>query len=111
MERPLVNNRYASPDYFRTMNITIRQGRAFEESDRARGVAVLSEKAANLLWPSEQNPVGRSFIGEDDKPRTLVGVEADVRATLQRDPPPTVYYPYWQRVPCSAYLVVRTSAD
>jgi predicted permease len=111
MERPLVNNRYASPSYFGVMNIPIRNGRAFEESDRGRGVAVLSEKAAKLLWPGDPNPVGKTFIGEDDKPRTLVGVVADVRASLQRDPPPTAYYPFWQRVPGSGYLVVRTSSD
>ena len=41
-----VDNRYASPGYFRAMNIAVREGRAFEESDRGRGVAVLSVKAA-----------------------------------------------------------------
>jgi putative ABC transport system permease protein len=111
LERPLVNNRYASPGYFRAMNIGIRQGRAFKESDRGRGVAVLSEKATKLLWPGEPNPVGRRFIGEDDKPQTLVGVVDDVRASLHSDPPPTAYYPYWQRVPGGVHLVVRTSAE
>ncbi len=106
-----VNNRYASPGYFRAMNIAIRNGRAFEEGDRRRGVAVLSEKAAKLLWPGEPNPVGRRFIGEDDEPKTLVGVVAEVRAVLHSDPPPTAYYPYWQRVPGGGALVVRTTAD
>jgi predicted permease len=105
-----VDNRYASPGYFHAMNIAVRQGRAFEESDRARGVAVLSEKAAKLLWPGEPNPVGRRFMGEDDKPKTLVGVVAEVRAVLHSDPPPTAYYPYWQRVPDGVALVVRTTA-
>ena len=93
------------------MNIAIRQGRAFEESDRGRGVAVLSEKAAKLLWPEEPNPVGRRFMGEDDKPKTLVGIVAEVRAALHSDPPPMAYYPYWQRVPDAVALVVRTTAD
>jgi putative ABC transport system permease protein len=106
-----VNNRYASPGYFRAMNIAIRNGRAFEESDRERGVAVLSEKAARLLWPGEADPLGRRFIGEDNKVKTLVGVAADVRASLDRDPPPMAYYPWWQRVPGGVALVVRTTAD
>ena len=93
------------------MNIAIRHGRGFDESDRGRGVAVLSEKAAQLLWPGDPNPVGRRFIGEDDKPKTLVGVVAEVRAVLHNDPPPTAYYPYWQRVPGDGALVVRTTAD
>jgi predicted permease len=106
-ERHSVNNRYTSPGYFPAMNIAIRHGRAFNESDRRQGVAVLSEKAAKLLWPGEANPVGRRFMGEDDKVKTLVGIVADVRATLQGDPPPTAYYPYWQRVPGGVSLVVR----
>jgi putative ABC transport system permease protein len=93
------------------MNIPLLRGRAFEESDRGQHVAVLSEKAANLLWPSEANPVGRIFMGEDDKPKTLVGVVAEVRAELQSDPPPMAYYPYWQRVPDGMSLVVRTTGD
>src|SRR5207249_3490410 len=93
--RHAVNNRFASPGYFRAMNIAIRNGRAFEKGDRGWGVAVLSEKAAKLLWPGEPNPVGRHFIfmGEDDKVKTLVGIVADVRGVLHRDPPPTAYYP------------------
>jgi putative ABC transport system permease protein len=110
-ERHPVNNRYASPGYFRALNIRMLSGRAFEESDRGRGVAVLSRKAAQLLWPGEPNPLGRRFIGEDDKIKTLVGILADVRASLHSDPPPTAYYPYWQRVPAGAALVVRTTAD
>jgi putative ABC transport system permease protein len=109
--RHTVDNRYASPGYFRAMNIAVRQGRAFEESDRQRHVAVLSEKAAQLLWPGDRNPVGRSFVGEDDKPKILVGVVAEVRAELHSDPPPMAYYPYWQRVPGGMDLVVRTTAD
>lgn len=106
-----VNNRYASPGYFRAMNIAILQGRVFEESDRGRHVAVLSAKAAKLLWPGDPNPVGRRFMGEDDKPKTLVGVVGEVRAMLHSEAPPTAYYPYWQRVPGGVALVVRTSAD
>ena len=30
---------------------------------------------------------------------------------LHSDPPPTAYYPYWQRVPGGVALVVRTTAD
>ena len=109
--RHTVDNRYASPGYFRAMNIAVLQGRAFDQSDRGRHVAVLSEKAAKLLWPGDPNPVGRHFMGEDDKPKTLVGVVGEVRADLHRDPPPMAYYPYWQRVPGNVVLVVRTSGD
>jgi predicted permease len=108
--RHSVDNRYASPGYFRAMNIAILRGRAFDESDRGRGVAVLSEKAARLLWPDDPNPVGRTFMGEDDAMKTLVGIVADVRAALHQTPPAHAYYPYWQRVPGDAVMVLRSSA-
>jgi predicted permease len=106
-----VNNRYASTGYFRAMNIAVRRGRPFDERDRGHGVAVLSERAAQLLWPGDPNPVGRSFVGEDDKVKLLVGIVADVRAALASDPPPTAYYPYWQRLPEGVTLVLRTTAN
>jgi predicted permease len=108
-QRHSVDNRYASPGYFRVMNIPFPYGRAFEEGDRGQGVAVLSQKAAQLLWPGDPNPVGRLFMGEDDKPKTLVGIVAEVRAVLDQNPPPTAYYPYWQRPPGTASFVVRTT--
>ncbi len=114
LERPLVNNRYASPGYFASMGIAIRQGRDFAEQDRqpagvSKGVAILSEKAAGLLWPGARNLVGRRFVGEDDAPKTVVAIVADVRASLHEAAPPTVYYPYWQRTPSSVSVVLRTA--
>jgi predicted permease len=109
-ERHAVDNRFSSPGYFQAMSINILHGRAFDESDRGRSVAVLSVKAAQLLWPGEVNPVGRQFMGEDDVVKTLVGVVADVRASLHDNPPPHAYYPYWQRVPGDVVMVVRTSS-
>ncbi len=88
-ERYPVDNRFASPGYFKAMNIAILRGRAFDNSDRSTSVAMLSEKAARLLWPGDANPVGRRFIGEDNAVKTLVGVVADVRASLHETPSPT----------------------
>jgi predicted permease len=106
-----VDNRYASPSYFRVMGIPIVHGRAFDERDRPQGVAVLSRKAAALLWPGDPNPVGRTFMGEDDKIKTVVGISAEIRAEIQEDPPPHAYYPYWQRVPGDGEIVIRTALD
>jgi predicted permease len=107
-ERHPVENRFASPAYFAAMKIPIIQGRAFDHSDRGRSVAMLSQRAARLLWPEDANPVGREFMGEDDKPKILVGVVGDVRANLHEDASPHAYYPYWQRVPGDVVMVVRT---
>jgi putative ABC transport system permease protein len=106
-----VDNRYASPGYFKAMNLAILHGRAFDESDRGRGVAVLSANAAKLLWPDDHNPVGRQFMGEDDAVKTVVGIVSEVRASLQDNPPPHAYYPHWQRVPGDVDVVVRTGTS
>jgi predicted lysophospholipase L1 biosynthesis ABC-type transport system permease subunit len=71
-------------------------------------VAILSEKAATLLWPRDPNPVGLMFLGEDGQPKRLVGIVSDVRAVLEDAAPATTYYPYWQRVMPAMTLVVRT---
>ena len=49
-----------SPDYFRTLSIPIRSGRAFTAEDRegSRKVVVVSETTARRLWPG-QDPIGR----------------------------------------------------
>ncbi len=99
MERPLADIRSVNPEYFRTLGIPLARGRIFEEADRDRKVALISERAARRLWPGE-NPQGRRFkIGDPDGPFVEVaGVVGDVRSTgLDRPPQMTVYVPYWQR--------------
>jgi predicted permease len=105
------NNRWASPGYFSAMNIQVKKGRMFDETDRGTEVAILSEKAASLLWPSDPNPIGLTLLGGDLRPKRLVGIVSDVRAVLEDTPPPTAYYPYWQRVLTTMTLVVRTNED
>jgi predicted permease len=107
-ERHSVENRFASSGYFAAMKIAIIEGRVFDDSDRGRSVAMLSQTAARLLWPEDANPVGRQFMGEDDKPKILVGIVGDVRANIHEDASPHAYYPYWQRVPGDVVMVVRT---
>jgi putative ABC transport system permease protein len=112
-QRHRVENRYASPGFFNAMGIPVAQGRAFDDSDRGRGVAVLSRKAVELLWPGDPDAVGRLFIGEDDKPKILVGIVADVRANLHDTSAAHAFYPYWQRPPGDVAMVIRSrsSAD
>jgi putative ABC transport system permease protein len=97
IERPLVDRRYVSPDYFRTMDIPLRQGRLFDESDRKQAVAILSEKIARRLWPGE-DPIGKRIREGDSTPGTqVVGVVGDIRSSaLEKDPSSAMYLPYWQ---------------
>jgi putative ABC transport system permease protein len=111
--------RLVSPDFFRTLGIPGRGGRLFTDTDRERGVAVVSTVAGERLWPGE-DPIGRQFhIGARTLPAIqVVGVVGDVHgASLDRVPSPTVYVPYWQSVvpagvnSMDLVLVARTTSD
>ena len=52
--------REVTPGYFQTFSIPIVRGRAFAESDRgARSAVILSESAAQILFPG-QDPIGHT---------------------------------------------------
>jgi predicted permease len=115
VERPLVDRRYVSPGYFKTMDIPLRQGRLFDESDGKQAVAILSEKITRRLWPGE-DPIGKRIREDDDTPATqVVGVVGDIRSSaLEKDPSSAMYLPYWQGdlLDLSGMaLMVRTDVD
>ena len=92
--------RAVGANYFRTLQIPMLQGRAFDEHDSADAlsVAVVSESLARKYWPGE-SPLGKRL-----KPAfkgsvwcTVVGVAGDVRHWgADQDIEPTAYYPYMQ---------------
>lgn len=112
-ERPIAPYRPASPHYFLAMGIPLRSGRAIEETDVPRKVAVVSESAARRLWPGE-DPIGKRFRRADteEAPFEVVGVVGDVRsAGLDREPEPIVYVPLWERAPSSVAIAIRATSD
>ena len=73
-----------SPDYFRTIGVPLRLGRAFTVADRnpANGVAIVSERMVSQYW-SGRNPIGTRI--SVDAGRTwmeVVGVVGNVRHRL-----------------------------
>jgi len=109
-ERPMVNVRFVSPEYFNILRIPFREGRPFEDSQRNRKVVIVSQGTARRLWP------GRSAVGRrmqhNETLEEVVGVTADIRSTsLDKDPVLIIYIPYWQRPRLSASLLVRTAMD
>jgi predicted permease len=105
--RTLTNSaslRFATPGYFTTLGIPIRQGRdiaPIDDASRPR-VAVVSEAFVKRNWPSE-DPIGKHFeIAFHD--RTVVGVVGDVRMRgLEQTSEPQVYLP--DRQADSAFLM------
>ncbi|HEY7334566.1 MAG TPA: ABC transporter permease [Bryobacteraceae bacterium] len=106
---PLADYRFVTPDYWTAMGIPLKQGRFFRESEKDAPVAVVSERAAQFLWPG-RDPIGRHVIGTGYKKQRLevIGVVADVRSNVEQDPPMTVYEPYNLVSPIGAAIVVRT---
>ncbi len=117
--------RAVSPEYFRTMQIPILQGRGFQETDTASStpVAVIGETVARQWWPGK-SPIGdRIVVGEYgeheyaqvlEPPREVVGVVPDVKnLTIDEADPTTVYVPASQLFKPffgSTAWAVRTSA-
>ncbi len=81
--------------YFETMEIPLRAGRVFDHTRGAdTDTAVISEAAADALWPGE-SPIGRwVHIDQDERPSQVIGVVADV-ASFRADRPrePYLYRP------------------
>ncbi|HVN06571.1 MAG TPA: ABC transporter permease [Bryobacteraceae bacterium] len=107
-ERPMVNVRFVTPDYFQTLRIPFREGATFNNSQRNRKVVIISQDAAQRLWPGK-NAIGRRLI-HNETLEEVVGVTADIRSTaLDKDPVLMLYDPYWQRPRTAGSLLVRTA--
>lgn len=108
----LANFRFVSPGFDQAMGIRLIEGRFFEARDQDRGVAVISERAAQLLWPG-QSAVGRSVwsTAQRRRPVEVIGVVREVRAALEKDPPVTVYMHYAEIAPAGVSIAVRTRGD
>ncbi len=104
----------ASPDYFRTMEIPLIQGRFFEEHDNntAPPVVLIDEKFAQRFWPHE-NPIGKHVWFDPKKPYTITGVVGVVKQeSLASDEGKiVVYFPNSQQPSNSMFVTVRTSND
>jgi putative ABC transport system permease protein len=112
-----VEYRVATPDYFETMRIPLRAGRAFDDRDEANPASVLliNETAARRFWPGE-NPVGKRVkLGAtpDRLPWiTVIGVVGDLRHSgLDVEPRPEVYRPYAVNPLGAPVLVIRAASD
>jgi putative ABC transport system permease protein len=106
-----------SPNYFRLMNIGLRDGRELQDRD-AEGtlrVANISRYLATRYFASE-NPIGKKIkIGRNDSDSpwlTIVGIVDDVHYSwINKQELPTIYQSYRQSPPFYTSLVLRTEGD
>jgi putative ABC transport system permease protein len=115
-----VQLRVVTPDYFKVMGIPLVRGRSFGAGDRlgAATVAVLDERAAQVLWPNEE-PMGRRFtlgtrLGMDGE-RAGGEVIGIARAIYELGPAgrlrPTVYLAHAQFPVDSVSVTIKARAD
>jgi predicted permease len=120
-EVPDANYVVVAPDYFRTMQIPLRDGRAFTDADSpsTEQVVIVSESLARKYWPG-QDPMGKrlkvsSDVNDKNLPwLSVIGVAGNVRSEGQYAPfIPEIYVPYTQYpwVLSPRHILVRTTAD
>ena len=115
-EAPQVGWRFIHGDYFRTLKIPMKYGRAFSDADNARAtpVTVLNETLARRYFGDPAAAVGQTVIlmsgrtGQDE-PVQVVGVVSDVRHLgLDREPIAELFRPFLQTFMFPMAMVVRT---
>ena len=101
-DMPQARSLSVSPDFFRTFDLPIRQGRAFQESDKAGAplVAIVTQKFAQTHFPG-QDAIGRRFQIRDNRDslawRTIIGVSGDVFSGSNEEPwAPAFFTPFAQ---------------
>ena len=107
-----------SPDYFKTLSIPIRKGRAFTAADREGSpkVAIVSESTARKLWPG-QDPIGRRWRRPPSSSRTTRRPRSSASpATCSTASPASpqildLYFPTLQGGIRWATLFIRTPGD
>ena len=117
-ERPEIDFRRASTEYFQTMGIPLLAGRVVTEQDvtnNARAV-VINEAMAKRFFRGE-DPVGKRIstivsTGQQIPWQTIVGVVGNVRhLSLDVEPRPEIYYHTNTSPPFGPVLVIRTTSD
>src|SRR5262249_8240526 len=111
---PLAQARGVSPNYFDLMNIPIREGRQFQDSDTAENAphaVIVNEILARSYFPKEP-PRGKKALRAAARPKreggTTVGVVADVKALgVERDPHPDIFFPAYD----NNILLAHTTVD
>jgi putative ABC transport system permease protein len=93
--------RVVSPDYFQTMGIRVRSGRALLETDRLateEGVVVINQALADRYFPGA-DPLGQRIAFMPGRWDRIVGVVDDVAEGQLTDDPEPARYMLYEHVP------------
>ena len=112
-KEPMADYRSATPGYFNTIGIALRQGRLFDPHDDldAKRVALVNEALVRKHFAHE-NPLGQHITSGGSQPMEIVGVVADAKLySLDSPIEPAIYVPHMQHPGESMGLAVRTEGD
>jgi predicted permease len=110
---PQAGTHMASQNYFRTLGIPLRKGRAFDNTDNADAppVVIINESLAKQHW-GDEDPLGKrvQLSGMGSAWRTIVGVVGDVKDKgLKAQAGPAIYLPMLQAPVYQIQLFVQTT--
>jgi putative ABC transport system permease protein len=105
-----------TPDYFSAMQIPLKSGRLFAESDRptTEMVLIVGERTARTLWPGGDALGQHVRVGDPASGpwRTVIGIVGDVRhAELAEAPPLQMYTLQAQFTDSFLTIVLRAGGD
>lgn len=100
---------FVSPGYFTAIGLPLVTGQLLAESDRGKGVALISESVARRVLPG-RNPVGMHLIWRK-RAFAVIGVVGDIRTGPDKSPALGIYLPAWSFATPDETLVVRTDMD
>ncbi len=108
-----VDQRTASTDYFRAMQIPLVAGRFFTDQDGpdSQQVVIIDAKFAQRFWP-RGDAIGKYLWFDPKRPITIVGVVGVVKQYgLETDGKIATYFPLQQQPDRGTFLVARTTSD
>jgi putative ABC transport system permease protein len=116
MKSPQAVFNVVTPDYFRTLGVSLARGRDFNDGDRLEApfVAIINEQLAKDAF-ADVDPIGRTIRAGLDtlEPMTIVGIVKDIRTRGPNRPVQAeIFMPYEQHQgpATSLNIVLRTDA-
>ncbi len=117
-QHPTIQFPAVTPQVLRTLDVRVRQGRDFAESDSTRSVAIINETMARRMWPNESAIDRRFRIWTENNSRewiTVIGVAPDMHL-WGVDPsnsqiPPLAFVPYSYGEFPNTGLTIRVGGD
>ncbi len=106
-----------TPDYFKTMGISLIRGRVFDDrdADGTTPVVIINQTFANRFF-ADEDPLGKRFCYGDPDPQnpwlTIVGIVGDMRRTgFDSEARCETFLPHAQAASSGMTMIVRASSD